>query len=96
MPVAVLMTIGKTDSKNTTAILDGASMPKMKMNSGARATVGVAYTADTHGSTKSRTVLLLAMATPSMTPSTAAAAKPTANSFRLTRMCRWSSPVAAS
>src|SRR6266852_8003290 len=96
MPVAVLMTTGKIASRNTTAILDGASMPNMKMNSGASATVGVAYTADTHGSTKSLTASLLAMAMPSRMPSTAAMAKPTKNSFRLTRTWRCSSPVTAS
>src|SRR5947209_18997708 len=96
MPVAVLMTIGKTASRKTTAIFDGASMPKTKMNNGASATVGVAYTADTQGSTTSLMASLLAMATPSRMPNTAAMAKPTKNSFRLTRMCRPSSPVAAS
>ena len=71
-------------------------MPKTKMNNGARATVGVAYTAETHGSTKSLMASLLAMATPSRMPNTAATAKPTKNSLRLTRMCRPNSPVAAS
>src|SRR6266568_1655781 len=84
MPVAVLITTGKIANRNTTAILDGASMPNMKMNSGARATVGVAYTADTHGSMKSLIASLLAMA------------MPTKNSLRLTRTWRVSSPVAAS
>src|SRR6266568_714108 len=96
MPVAVLITTGKIANRNTTAILDGASMPNMKMNSGARATVGVAYTADTHGSMKSLIASLLAMAMPSRMPSTAAMAKPTKNSLRLTRTWRVSSPVAAS
>src|SRR5229473_106875 len=96
MPVAVLITTGKIASRNTTAILDGASIPNMKMNSGASATVGVAYTADTHGSTKSLTASLLAMAIPSRMPRTAAIAKPMKNSLRLTRTCRCSSPVADS
>ena len=77
MPVAVLITTGKIANRNTTAILDGASMPNMKMNSGASATVGVAYTADTQGSIKSLAVSLLAMTMPSKMPSTAATAKPT-------------------
>src|SRR5207247_1963538 len=81
-------------SRNTPTHM--ASIWKMKMNNGARATVGAAYTAETQGSMKSRAVSLLAMAMPRPIPTTAARAKPTKNSFRLTSTCRVNSPVTVS
>src|SRR5919199_563486 len=96
MPVAVLMTIGKTASRKTTAILDGVSMPKIRMNSGARATVGVAYRAEIQGSMKSWATLLVAIRIPSAMPTTAASRNPQMNSFRLIAMWRWSWPLARS
>ena len=50
IPEKVLMITGNIAPANTTAILELMPMPNQMMNSGSKATRGVAYNADTNGS----------------------------------------------
>jgi hypothetical protein len=49
IPAVVLMITGKIARSTTTAIFEVIPMPKITMNSGAKAMTGVEYSADTHG-----------------------------------------------
>ena len=71
-PASVLMVTGNSTRKITTSTFDQMPMPSQRMNKGASAIVGVAYSPEIHGCNARLAVALLAIAKPRTIPITLA------------------------
>src|SRR5262245_3477461 len=85
-PAMVFRVTWKTHARNTRNTLNGTPMPNHRMNIGTKASSGVAYSTLSHGTATYDARLNQPAARPTLTPTIAAAVKPSAHTVSVAEM----------